>query len=182
MNRAGAASPTPAAWARNVDLQLLFDAFLVSAVASILINRFSLFLLGYPQVGGRGLHIAHLLWGGLLLLIAFLCELLFLGRRRKMPIAVLGGIGFGLFIDELGKFITSDNNYFFRPTAAVVYVIFVLLFLTVRAVQRRRRLSSREYLANAIDILKDAALRDVDAGEVRRASALVRLAGESEWT
>src|SRR5439155_27033185 len=104
------------------------------------------------------------------------------GRRRKLPIAVLGGIGFGLFIDELGKFITSDNNYFFRPTAALVYVIFVLLFLSVRAIRRRGRLSSREYLANAIDILKDAALRDVDAGEVRRARALVRLAGESEWT
>ena len=45
----------------------------------------------------------------------------------------MGGLGFGLFIDKLAKFITSDNNYFFRPAIALIYAIFVLLLLWWRS-------------------------------------------------
>jgi hypothetical protein len=40
--------------------------------------------------------------------------------------AIVGGVGF--FIDELGKFITEDNNYFYNPAAALIYLIFIGLF------------------------------------------------------
>jgi len=33
------------------------------------------------------------------------------------------------FIDELGKFITSDNNYFFQPTISLIYIVFIIIFL-----------------------------------------------------
>ena len=53
-----------------------FQAFLVSAVASIAVTRAFLVLTGYPQLGGGsidgGLHLAHLLWGGLGMVIAIL--------------------------------------------------------------------------------------------------------------
>ena len=45
-----------------------FDTFLFAAAATVLITRTYLKLTGYPQVGGHSqLHVAHVLWGGLLL-------------------------------------------------------------------------------------------------------------------
>jgi hypothetical protein len=103
---------------RNIDGGSYLEAFLVSAVAAILVIRLYLELTGYPQIGGGGIHVAHVLWGGLLMLIAQVMLLAFLGKHVKRAAAVIGGIGFGAFIDELGKFLTSDNDYFFRPTAS----------------------------------------------------------------
>src|SRR6266511_1039509 len=105
-----------AGFPRSLTLGELFELFFVAAIASLLLIRGALALSGFPQVGGGGLHIAHMLWG-LLLLLGFV------GRRALFVAALLSGIGFGTFIDELGKFITSDNDYFFRPAIAVVYVI-----------------------------------------------------------
>ena len=53
----------------------------------------------------------------------------FLGRAPRRTAAVVGGVGFGFFIDELGKFVTSDNNYFFKPAAAMIDALFIGLFL-----------------------------------------------------
>lgn len=112
----------------------LLEMMLVFGVATILVIRAFLALTGYPQLGGGGLHIAHMLWGGLGMLIAIFLLLNFWSPVMRQAAAAMGGIGFGFFIDELGKFVTSDNNYFFQPTIALIYVIFVLLFLAVRAI------------------------------------------------
>src|SRR6202521_6462013 len=150
---------------RNLDAGPLLETFLVSAVAAVLTVRFFLGATGYPQLGGRGLHIAHMLWGGALMLAAVLVLLGYLGHRVRRAAAVLAGIGFGLFIDELGKFITSDNNYFYRPAIALIYVVFVLLFLWWRSLERHRVWDEETYLANALMLLQDAALHDLDPAE-----------------
>lgn len=154
---------------RNADAGIYVETFLVSAVAAILAIRFFLRLSGYPQVGGNGLHIAHMLWGGLLMLIALIALLSFLSRRTRYIAALLGGIGFGTFIDELGKFITSDNDYFFQPTVALIYVIFVLLFMATRAIPRLRPMSQDEYLLNAIETLKSVAAGEAGRKDVTQA-------------
>ena len=76
---------------------------------------------------------------------------------------MVGGIGFGFFIDELGKFITADNNYFFKPAAALIYLIFIGLFLLARWARGRAQPSPEEDLANAVDLLGDAARGGLDA-------------------
>jgi hypothetical protein len=40
---------------------------IISFALSVSITRFFLNITGYPQIGGSKLHIAHVLWGGLLL-------------------------------------------------------------------------------------------------------------------
>lgn len=158
---------------RNVDIGELQDTFLVCAVATILVIRLQLWLTNYPQLGGGKLHIAHLLWGGLLMLIALILLLSFVGRSLRTPAAIVGGIGFGFFIDELGKFVTSDNDYFFKPTAAMIYIFFVLLFLATRAMRRRRGFTPREYLVNAMDLATEAARHDFDVREQARALRMI---------
>lgn len=153
------------------------DLFLVSGVASVLLIRFYLRVTGYPQVGGATLHIAHMLWGGLLMLAALVLLLAFLGRATRWWAALLGGIGFGTFIDELGKFITRDNDYFYRPTVALIYVVFVLAYVTTRSIRGRRTSSPEEYLVNALQELEEAALHDLQREERERALQYLRRAG-----
>lgn len=149
--------------------ETLFEYFFISSVVSILVIRFSLKLANYPQLGGKTLHIAHMLWGGLLLLIAFLAVSLLISNRVKFVSAIIGGVGFGMFIDEVGKFVTRDNDYFFQPTFAIVYVVFVLIYIFYKVLETVRPFSKTEYLANSIELLKDILLNELDMDERRRA-------------
>ena len=165
------ARPTP-----RVEFGSLHETLIIVSVTTVLVIRTQLWLTHYPQLGGHGLHIAHLLWGGLFMLLAIGLLLTFLGSPVLRAAAVVGGVGFGFFIDELGKFVTEDNNYFYRPAAALIYLIFVALFLLTRALQRREggRLSAQSNLANAVELLEEAALRGLDESERRRALALLQ--------
>ncbi len=147
---------------RHLDAGLFLEHFLVSAVLALLVIRFYLHLTGYPKLGGGGLHIAHMLWGGALMLVALVVLLVFTVRSMQHAAAIVGGIGFGTFIDELGKFITSDHDYFFQPTIALLYAIFVLLFLVFKRLGGQHGLSEEEYLVNALELLKAAVLDKTD--------------------
>ncbi len=145
------------------------DLFMVAAISAVLVTRFYLRVTGYPQVGGATLHIAHMLWGGLLMLAALLLVLSLLGRRSRLWAALIGGVGFGLFIDEVGKFVTRDNDYFYRPAVALIYVTFVVIYLVIRGVRTRSRASREENLVNALQELEQAVLNDLQADERERA-------------
>ena len=136
----------------------LLEQFFVAAVVAVLGIRIYLQATGFPQVGGGQLHIAHLLWGGLLMLVAVVLSLTFLGRHIQSWAAILGGLGFGTFIDELGKFITADNDYFYRPAWVIIYIIFILMFFTFTALTRRQHPVGRPALATALDMIQNAVL------------------------
>ena len=158
---------------RNHDADEFFESFCIAAVAAILAIRVLLHLTGYPAIGVASLHVAHMLWGGVLMLVALLLLLGFLGKRIKSAAAFVGGLGWGAFLDELGKFLTHDNNYFFRPTFALIYITFVLLYVVWQALHRRR-LTRDDALANALELMLEAVRKDMDEEEQRRALALLR--------
>lgn len=120
------------------DAETHLELLLVSAVTTILVVRFLLAATSYPQIASGGLHIAHMLWGGLLMLGAIVFLLSFVDTTIIPVVSMAGGVGLGLFIDELGKFITRDNDYFFEPTIALIYIFFILFYLVIRFIQTRR--------------------------------------------
>jgi hypothetical protein len=140
-------------FARRIYGEDLLENFLLAAVIAVLLIRLYLYLSGYPQIGLGGLHISHLLFGGLLMLAAIFIALAFLSRPAQEWASILGGIGFGTFIDETGKYLTQDNNYFFRPTVAIIYVTFILIYLAIRVIFNYRNLTTDEKLANAFDLI-----------------------------
>jgi hypothetical protein len=162
--------------ARDIDAGAYLETMLVAAVSSVLLTRLYLQATGFPQIGGGGLHLAHLLWGGLLMLVALILLLATLGKRLKHLSAAVGGFGFGLFVDEIGKFVTSDNNYFFQPAVALIYLILVVLFLLFRAIERRNP-SSLELLVNAADHVREVVLDGATRSEVARGLDLLARSG-----
>ena len=157
---------------RSTDLSRQLDIFLACAIGGVLGNRFFLVLTGYPQVGNGTLHISHAIWGGLMMLTALVVAVAFVAPGIRGFVAVLGGAGFGWFVDELGKFITRDVNYFFKPTLALIYVVFVGMYLAFRALERRHY-RAEEALLNALEAVKAAAIGQLD--EPTRLQALALL-------
>jgi hypothetical protein len=166
--------------ARNIEIKSLLDTLFVSAIATILVIRLQLWATNYPKLGSGKLHIAHLLWGGLAMLVAIVLLLSFIGRRRRHTAAFIGGVGFGFFIDELGKFITSNNDYFFKPAAGIIYIVFIALFLVIRSLAWRRRFTPEECLANAIVLLSQAADGGLTESERTRVRLLLARAPASD--
>jgi hypothetical protein len=152
---------------RSINGEDQLENFLVSAVASVLVIRLYLSLTGFPQLNVGGLHIAHMLWGGLLMFAAIFMALGFLSKQAHEWAAVLGGIGFGAFIDELGKFLTQDNNYFFQPTIALIYVIFIAIYIAIRGVFNYQSLNPREKLANVFELIKQGSINGLNKEEER---------------
>lgn len=133
---------------RDTDTGNLLELLMVMAVVTILINRAFLAMTHYPKIAFGSLHIAHMLWGGLLMLAALVMIFRFWNPSIRRLAAFISGVGFGLFIDELGKFITEDNDYFFQPTIAILYILFITLFLVFRSLINRFPLTEKEISVN----------------------------------
>ena len=154
---------------------------LLSFALSVTLTRLFLFLTGYPQLGGGTLHIAHVLWGGLLLFVAALLPLIFANRWVYQVEAVLAGVGVGLFIDEVGKFITRTNDYFYQPAAPIIYAFFLVCVLVYLKFNKPQPKQARDELYTVLEMLEEVVDRDLDARE--KADLELRLnfiAGQSE--
>lgn len=144
--------------------------FLVAAVVSLLLTRtflMTFFLIfGYDlTLSTRILHIAHVLWGGMLLMVALIMTLTLNGDKARTTAAMVGGVGFGLFVDEVGKYMTRDNNYLFRPAIMVIYVVFIGIFLIYRYFEKHESKDPKAVLYQTINDLEEIAENDFEEGE-----------------
>ena len=140
---------------------------------SVVLTRLYLAVADYPQLGGGVFHIAHALWGGLLLVVAPVLLLMYVNRWIFSLSALLAGVGVGLFIDEVGKFITTQNDYFFPLAAPIIYVAFLLTVFVYLYARRRRSSGAR---AEMYDILIDIQeILDNDLEVEERADLVGRL-------
>jgi hypothetical protein len=140
---------------------------LLSFATSVSLTRLFLELTGYPKIGSGELHIAHVLWGGLLLFVASLIMLIFGNRWVYLLGSLITGIGVGLFIDEVGKFITQNNDYFYPSAAPIIYAFFlmtVLVFVIIRKMDRRKP-DARSMLYHILEDLNEVLDHDLSEEE-----------------
>jgi hypothetical protein len=167
---------------------LLFT--LIAFAVSITLTRLFLQLTGFPKLGTGNLHIAHVLWGGLLLFLASLLPIILVNRWALTASAILAGAGAGLFLDEVGKFITSTNDYFYPPAAPIVYIFFLLTVWVYVQFNRPPARDPRASFYRVLEGLEEVLDQDLDDSEQsdlaarlrvingqERDPALVRLAG-----
>lgn len=141
---------------------------LLSFIATVSVVRTFLALTGYPKIGSGALHIAHVLWGGLILYTAAILPLIYINPRLHILGAVLSGVGAGLFIDEVGKFITSQYDYFFPAAAPIMYVFFLLVVILVIMIRRPEPRDGRAELVLALEIVREQLYRPLEAAERMR--------------
>lgn len=140
---------------------------LLSFASSVVLTRLFLELTGYPQLGAGELHIAHVLWGGLFLFASTLSLLIVSNRRVYSLAAALGGIGVGLFIDEVGKFITQSNDYFHPFAAPIIYATFLLTVFLYLRVRKPKSFDARAELYWALDTLQEVLDHHLEEFEYR---------------
>jgi hypothetical protein len=153
---------------------------LLSFAVSITLIRLFLTLTGFPRLGSGNLHIAHVLWGGLLLFLASLIPIILANRWALMLGAVLAGAGAGLFIDEVGKFITSTNDYFYPPAAPIIYVFFLLTVWVYIQFSKPPARDPRTSLYRVLEGLEEVLDRDLEFREREDLVARLRVISGQE--
>jgi hypothetical protein len=146
---------------------------LLSFALSVSLTRLFLALTGYPQLGGGDLHISHVLWGGLFLFIAAMLPIIWANRWVYRVGAIFAGVGIGLFIDEVGKFITQSYDYFFPPAAPIVYAFFLICVLIYLQFARPGPRRARSELYAVLEMMEEILDHDLNAHE--QAEIITRL-------
>lgn len=153
---------------------------LVAFAVTVIGVRVFLEATGYPQIGNSVLHIAHAIWGGLLLFVAVLLPLLLANQWAIRLSALFSGVGIGLFIDEVGKFITQANDYFYPPAAPIIYAFFLLTAVLYLFIRRPDRETPREAMYHVLEGLQEVLDGDLDTLEDKGLATKLTIALEAE--
>ena len=147
------------------DLILLL---MISALVTLLVTRYFLQLFGWPTISFGVWHIAHANWGGMLMVIGMMLVLIFHGEKIRKTAAIVAGMGWGLFIDEVGKYITKNNNYWFQPAIIIIYISFIILYLIYRHLETNQPKDTKTLLYAAINKLEDSAENELTEKEKQK--------------
>jgi|GEM_PF-5452180 len=142
---------------------------------TVIVTRFFLFLTDYPTIGGDVLHIAHVLWGGLAMGAALLLAGIYAGKDLAKLVSLIGGFGWGLFVDEIGKFLTVNNDYFFRPAAALIYIFMLACVLIIGIYSRRPKIDAETLVHQIFEDFQEILKGDLDRKEKSRLMYKLRL-------
>lgn len=140
---------------------------MISGLITLLVTRFYLQLRGWPTISFGVWHIAHANWGGILMVIGCMLTLIFHGEKIRKTSAIVSGMGWGLFVDEVGKYITKNNDYWFQPAIIIIYISFIILYLIYRHLEINQLQDTKTLLYTAITKLEDVAENELDDNEKR---------------
>ena len=155
-------------WTKKAGASESLLAMMSWAIFSLLLVRIYLALTNYPQIGRGTWHISHVLFGGIIMTIGMMVNLMLQGRDVKKVSTAIFGFGFGWFIDEIGKFLTRDYNYFFRPAIIVIYGLFVSMFLFYKYLSRRNKERNSAVLYSVLDDMEEVINDDLEKSEKRK--------------
>jgi hypothetical protein len=110
--------------------------------------------------------------------VASLLPLIFANRWVYVVGALLAGVGVGLFIDEVGKFITQSNDYFYPAAAPIIYAVFLLTVLVYFQVRKPPQRDARSELYRALDSIEEVLDHDLDAKEHAKLDARLKFVRE----
>ncbi len=89
-------------------------------------------------------------------------------------------MGIGLFIDEVGKFITQNNDYFFPPAAPIIYAFFLICVLLYLRLRRPPPRGPRAELYAALEMMEEVLDHDLDADERADVQDRLRFVADQE--
>ena len=139
---------------------------LISFAVSVIGTRSFLQVTNFPQIASGQIHIAHVLFGGILLFTASILPLILANRSILVLSAIFSGLGIGLFIDEVGKFITSSNNYFYPPAIPIIYAFFLIIVLIYMEVKKKPHANPRADLYRSLDSFSEVLDYDLEPHEL----------------
>jgi hypothetical protein len=107
-----------------------------------------------------------------------LIQLIFANHRALDISAILIGIGTGLFIDVIGKFITQTNDYFYPAAAPIIYAFFLVILFIFSLTRKKKELSPRELLYNTLEQFEE--VLEGDLSDVERDRMIGELSAISQ--
>jgi hypothetical protein len=140
-------------------------SIMIWAIFGLFGTRLFLQLTSYPQIGNQSWHVAHVLWGGLAMTLGMVLNLTYNGSWIKKMSTIIFGLGLGFFVDESGKYLSRDNNYFFRPAIIFIYIFFIILFIFYRYLEKNKPKDPKYLLYSIFDQLAEIGTEKINKNQ-----------------